>query len=134
MKNEELLKQWENVVQKQNMLPFKVTNSSRICSAHFEKADYIIPVSTSDSCRLKSHAVASLFACHEFIEEPPTVSRLEMLSTQPLSSIDYTMSLPAKTAKIESYREDEQDELESYDKKLNHYNRNYDEQSKKFET
>ena len=111
MKNEKLLKQWETIVQKQNMLSFKVTSSSRICSAHFEKTDYIIPASTSDSCRLKANVLPSVFAPHELTEEP-SPRRLEMQSKRPLSSIDNTMSPPAKAAKTDSCKDDERDELE----------------------
>ena len=118
MKNEKLLKQSGTIVQKQDMLSCKATNSCRICSAHFEKADYIIPASTSDSCRLKADVLPSVFAPHELTEEP-LPSRLEMQSKRPLSSIDKTISPPAKAAKTDSCVDDERDELERKLRKKN---------------
>lgn len=109
MKNEPVLEQWENIVQQQNMCsPWKATGSSRICSNHFKQTDYINPPSLSVPCRLKPNALPSIFQPHEF-EEPPVV--LEMPNKRPLSSVDNTMSPPAKAAKAAS-EDDERDELE----------------------
>ena len=112
MKNESLLEQWEKIVQKENMVPWKATTSSRICSNHFEPTDYIIPPSSSTPCRLKPNALPSIFPPHEF-EEPSIAlqSRLEFPSKRPLSSVDNTMSPPAKAAKAAS-EDNERDELE----------------------
>ncbi len=69
MKNESLLEQWEKIVQKENMVPWKATTSSRICSNHFEPTDYIIPPSSSTPFRLKPNALPSIFPPHEFEEQ-----------------------------------------------------------------
>ena len=94
------------------MLPWKTTGSSRICSNHFEPTDYIIPPSSSTPCRLKPNALPSIFPPHEF-EEPSIAlqSRLEFPGKRPLSSVDNTMSPPAKAAKAAS-EDNERDELE----------------------
>ena len=114
MRNEQALKQREKIVQKENMcLPWKATSASRICSNHFEPTDYIIPLSSSVPCRLKPKALPSIFPPHEF-EEPPIAlqSRLQMPSKRPLSSVDNTMSPPAKAAKTAS-EDNRRDELEN---------------------
>ena len=115
MTNEPLLQQWENIVEreniveKENMSPWKATISSRICSTHFERTDYIIPPSSSIPCRLKPNAIPSRFPLHEF-EGPSAAlqSWLEFPSKRPLSSVDNTMSPPAKAAS----KDDERDALE----------------------
>jgi len=118
MKNQAILQQWENIVERENIVekenvsPWKATICSWICSDHFEQADYIIPPSTSIPCRLKPNAIPSRFPPHEFGEPSAELQRrLEFPSKRPLSSVDNTMSPPAKAAKAAS-KDEERDELE----------------------
>ena len=59
MKNNALLKCWENYVQKVNKKPWQVNQYSRICSKHFLSTDYILPPSFNNTCRLKKYAFPS---------------------------------------------------------------------------
>ena len=118
MKNEPILQQWENIVEreniveKENLSPWKATVSSRICRYHFGRTDYIIPPSSSIPCKLRPNAIPSRFPPHEFGEPSAELqSRLEFPSKRPLSSVDNTMSPPAKAAKAAS-KDEERDELE----------------------
>ncbi len=59
MKNNALLKCWENYVQKFNKKPWQANQYSRSCSKHFQSTDYILPPSSNNTCRLKKYAFPS---------------------------------------------------------------------------
>ena len=59
LKNNALLKCWENYVQKVNKKPWQANQYSRLCSKHFQSTDYILPPSSNNTCRLKKYAFPS---------------------------------------------------------------------------
>ncbi len=59
MKNNALLKCWENYVQKVNKKSWQANQYSRLCSKHFQSTDYILPPSSNNTCGLKKYAFPS---------------------------------------------------------------------------
>ena len=71
LKNNALLKHWENYVEKLNKKPWQANQYSRICSKHFQLSDYILPPSSNNTCRLKKYAFPSALPVYS---DPPTLT------------------------------------------------------------
>jgi len=71
LKNNVLLKHWENYVAKVNKKPWQANQYSRICSKHFQLGDYILPPSSNNTCRLKKYAFPSV---SPVLSDPPTTT------------------------------------------------------------
>ena len=62
LRNQSVLEKWENAMRNINQCSdWKATHTSRICSNHFHRIDYITPLTEQDTCRLKSTAVPTIF-------------------------------------------------------------------------
>lgn len=96
-------KNWECFVQKANQhASWTATNYSRICSDHFEITEYIIPPSSSGTCRLKKYAIPSKFNTTYTAPSLPDEqqSRLDISNKRPFPPTnDENLQPPTKVAK-----------------------------------
>lgn len=97
-----MLNKWENAVVRINKdgQLWRATKFSFICSHHFEHHDYIIPPSSGKTCRLKKHAIPSVFST---LEQPNAMhlsneerNRLGIRRKHPLPPDDPDDMSPAK--------------------------------------
>ena len=114
-----MLNKWENavvIINKDGQL-WRATKYSFICSHHFEHHDYIIPPSSGNTCRLKKHAIPSVFST---LEQPNAMrlsneekNRLGIPRKHPLPPDDPDDMSPAKKIFIEHNYARKQPEDES---------------------
>jgi hypothetical protein len=111
LKNNALLKCWDNYVQKFNKKPWQVNQYSCICSKHFQSTDYILPPSSNNTCRLKKYASPSGSPVHS---DPPTLTAHDeelnrRINKRPCPAYENDPSIPEKRPRCAS--SDERDEL-----------------------